>query len=238
MGGGRLSRGSGDRCQGAGAGLCAFLILLENRTKPRGQRMRSLTMAVPTEKAAVRQAMPRGRRRWGRGCGQRGRAAGKRRARPRLGGCAGRGIWLWLWLRLRPQLWPRPRPRPARAGPARDPRLAGAQGRGGAGRCACSCFAPVRRGCPSSRQSGSSRCPRPWPGWCRGSAPAPEAPSSETRGAWASDPGPPAVSQRGSPSRTATSKPAVPGQGGPGEASGGGGGWRGTFFLVGHHSAT
>lgn len=50
-------------CQGEGAGLCAFLAFLENRTKPRGGRMLSLTMAVPTEKAAIRQAMPRGRRR-------------------------------------------------------------------------------------------------------------------------------------------------------------------------------
>lgn len=40
-----------------------FLALLGNGTKPRGRRMRSLTKAVPTEKAAIIQAMPRGRRR-------------------------------------------------------------------------------------------------------------------------------------------------------------------------------
>lgn len=39
-----------------------FLALLGNGTKPRGRRMRSLTKAVPTEKAAIIQAMPRGRR--------------------------------------------------------------------------------------------------------------------------------------------------------------------------------
>ena len=108
MGVGRLSRGSGDRCQSAGAGLCAFLILLENRTKPRNRRMRSLTMAVPTEKAAVRQAMPRGRRRRGRGCGRRGRAAGKRLRSPQA-------------RRLRPTRAPAPAPAPVAAGAPAPP---------------------------------------------------------------------------------------------------------------------
>jgi hypothetical protein len=66
-------RGSG--CEHRRAALCVFLALLENETQPSGGRMRSLTMAVPTEKAAIRQAMPRGRRQRG-GCGRRGRGCG------------------------------------------------------------------------------------------------------------------------------------------------------------------
>lgn len=116
------------RCQGAG--LCAFLILPENRTQPRGQRMRSLTMAVPTEKVAIRQAMPRGRRRrrrQGQGCGRRGRAAGTRLRSHRLGCYAPRGLGLQLYSSgapAPPTTRPlRPRPLPAigrRAGAGRS----------------------------------------------------------------------------------------------------------------------
>lgn len=81
------------------------LALLENSTKPQGRKMRSLTKAVPTEKAAVRQAMPRGRRgrRRRRLRRRQGRAAGARlrsltrgsAAAPRAGsgspGCWGSG---------------------------------------------------------------------------------------------------------------------------------------------------
>lgn len=76
--------GLGGKCQDAGAGLCAFLILLENRTKLRGRGMRSLTMAVPTEKAAIRQAMPRG----GGGGGSGGDEAAGDEDRRRARGCA------------------------------------------------------------------------------------------------------------------------------------------------------
>ncbi|XP_037597986.1 translation initiation factor IF-2-like [Cebus imitator] len=64
---------SREGCQVEHASLCVFPALLENKTEPGWRRMRSLTMAVPTEKAAIRQAMPRGRRRRGTRLGLRGR---------------------------------------------------------------------------------------------------------------------------------------------------------------------
>lgn len=127
------------RCQGESAGLCV-LALLENRTKPREPRMSSLTMAVPTEKAAIRQAMPRGRqRRRGRGGWRRGPATrtgllsllapALRPARARAPAAAGSG--------------PAPAPpRPARAPPTPRDWPASASGRGRQVRVLlfCSCW--------------------------------------------------------------------------------------------------
>lgn len=152
-------RGPRGGCKGEGAGLCAFLALLENRSKPRGRRMRSLTMAVPTEKAAIRQAMPRGRRARAAGGGH-GR---RRRRRARAAGTRLRSLQARL---LRPAPAPAwaaagalapPHPAaPAPPTPRPRPSIGRRAGRGGAGRCACSCFAPAE-GCGLAR--GGPCCP-------------------------------------------------------------------------------
>lgn len=183
------------RCQGEGAGLCVFPALLENRTKPRGRRMRSLTMAVPTEKAAIRQAMPRGRRRR-RQRGQGGGGDGRRArgcARSWLGRCARRELGLGLQLGSCPAP-PRPRPRPAHA-----PRLAGeGSGAGPPGaRALVLLLLAVAGGAPWHPRSWSRPPPRP--------CPATEPPGPETRSRWVSGPG--LRQTAGSPSRTTTSKP-------------------------------
>ena len=166
--GGGVSRapppGLTGRCQGAG--LCAFLILRENRT--RGPQMRSLTMAVPTEKVAIRQAMPRGRRRRGRGCRRRGRAAGTRLRSHRLGSCAPRGLGLRLYspgAPAPPTTRPlRPRPLPAHTAPPSTSDWP-APGGGAEPTGARALVLLLRgRGWPSSLHTRSSGCPSPWPG--------------------------------------------------------------------------
>lgn len=108
----------GGWCEDQCAGFCVSCFPRRLNPAPSAKDVR-LTMAVPTEKAAIRQAMPRGRRRrqwwwwWrrGGGCGRRGR------------GC-----------RNEAALAPAPRRRSARVPTAPWPRpgsrLAGAEGAG------------------------------------------------------------------------------------------------------------
>lgn len=155
--------------QGEGAGLCAFLALPENGSKPRGRRMRSLTMAVPTEKAAIRQAMPRGRRARaaaaGTGGGREAALAPGWAAAPRAGSGSG-----CRWGSSAP---------PRRAGPApaqpTQPRLAGA--RGGAEPAGARALVLLPRKCPLPARQVRRILPSP------GAPPRPE-----TRGGWISRP--------------------------------------------------
>lgn len=184
---------SGGGCQGEGAGLCAFLALLENRSKPRRRRMPSLTMAVPTEKAAIRQAMPRGRRARaaaaaGTGGGHEAALAPGWAAAPRAGSgfCCSWGSG------------PARRAGPAHAPPTPRDWPARGAGRGRQVRVLlfCSCGGRRARRLKSPALPRAPR-PAPPPGRHRGPSPAfvPPQPRSprgpETRGGWAGGPGRP-----------------------------------------------
>lgn len=168
-GGQDVGDGGREPSQGPRAGVkvrmrvFVFLALRENRTKPQGRRTRSLTMAVPTEKAAIRQAMPRGRRRQQRqGLGGGGGGGDGRRARgcdhSWLGRCAPRGLRLPGLLGLRP----RPASAPPRVGPAHAQPLASLRGGAGPAGARALVLLLLEAAGPAPWHPHSLSRPRPW----------------------------------------------------------------------------